>query len=185
MATFKELRESRKGHTLWYLTTIEYIGTRRNLYSFSCKCGNEVVASWQRVVKGDVKSCGCWRKGRPVSSDPYVPHRAVYHQYRLSAKRRNIEFDLTEQQVIELIIKDCFYCGSPPSNNIKLSAHPDFRYNGIDRMFNDEGYHAANVVPCCVVCNRAKLDMNYQDWHSWLGRIKGAQHDRTCKQEAE
>ena len=169
--TFKELRESRKGITIWYLTTVEFVGTRRNLYRFTCKCGKEVVASWQRVVRGDVKSCGCWKKGRPVSDDPYVPHRTVYHRYRLGAKHRNLAFELSEQEVFDLVVQDCSYCGLSPSTDMKLSAHPNFRYTGIDRVDNDRGYEKDNVVPCCETCNNSKRTLSLEEWKSWITRL--------------
>lgn len=175
MTKFKELRESRRGVRHWSLTAIEYVGTRRNLYRFKCDCGNETVAAWYRVEIGDVKSCGCWRRGRPVSDDPHVPHRAVAHRYKASARHRGLSWNLTDEEVYSIIQKDCEYCGSPPSTDMKLNAHPDFRYTGIDRVYNHIGYILPNVVPCCAICNRAKLDMRFEDWQAWLARIKGHQ----------
>lgn len=176
MTTHKELRDSRKGHTIWYLTAIEYVGTRRNLYKFLCKCGSEVVASWDRVIRGDVKSCGCWKKGRPVSADPYVPHRAVYHRYKQGAKRRNINWNLTEQQVFGLVVLDCHYCGGNASTDMKLPAHPEFRYTGIDRVDNAKGYEESNVVPCCEICNTSKRCMSLEEWKRWIERVYHATH---------
>ena len=172
MTSFKELRDSKIGTTMWYLTAVAYIGGRRGYFEFNCTCGNKVKAPWARVKAGDIKSCGCWRKGRPVSDDPYVPHRTVYHRYRLSAKKRNLEFLLSEEELRKLIVKQCTYCGDVPSTDMKLSAHPEFRYTGIDRVDNDLGYITTNVVPCCTICNRAKLNMKHQDWLAWLARVK-------------
>ena len=180
MTTHKELRDSRKGHTIWYLTTVEYVGTRRNLYKFLCRCGNEVVASWQKVTKGDVKSCGCWKKGRPVTQGTLAPDLAVYHRYRLSAKRRNIAFDLTQEQVANIIHKDCHYCGSVPKTTMKLSAHPNYLYSGIDRINNELGYFLGNVVSCCLICNRAKNTMSYTSYIDWLSNaVAYATKDRS------
>lgn len=137
------------------------------------------MASWQRVTKGDVKSCGCWKKGRPVSDDPFVPHRAVYHRYRLGAKRRGLNFDLSEREVFDLIVQDCTYCGLPPSTDMKLSAHPDFRYTGIDRVDNNRGYEKDNVVPCCETCNTAKSTMSVDEWLEWVTRVYNKSVRRT------
>ena len=171
MASFAEQRANKIGTTMWNLTAVEYLGGRRGYYKFACACGGEAVAPWGKVKCGDVKSCGCWRKGRPVSADPFVPHRAVYHRYRLSARHRDLVFDLTEQELYGIIVQPCSYCGLPPSTDVKLSAHPDFRYTGIDRVDNDKGYEKDNVVPCCETCNTSKRTMPLEQWKDWIARV--------------
>lgn len=59
------------------------------------------------------------------------------------AKERNIAYLLTDEQAIELLHGDCYYCGQP---------HAD----GIDRMNSQQEYTTFNCVPCCKVCNIMK-----------------------------
>lgn len=47
-------------------------------------------------------------------------------------------------------------------------------WNGIDRKNNDLGYVASNCVPCCVICNRGKNNMSYNDFVSYISRIKNS-----------
>jgi hypothetical protein len=47
----------------------------------------------------------------------------------------------------------------------------DFRYNGIDRIHNDIGYVEYNCVPCCIICNRAKNSMPYEDFVDWIDNL--------------
>jgi len=41
---------------------------------------------------------------------------------------------------------------------------------GIDRKDNSSGYVESNVVPCCEVCNKAKLCMGYEEFIAYLIR---------------
>jgi hypothetical protein len=66
--------------------------------------------------------------------------------YKGHAKRKDIAFELSEEQFDKFYRKDCFYCGSL----IPLI--------GIDRMENDKGYEIGNVVSCCRFCNMMKKD---------------------------
>ena len=179
MRSHEEARASKIGQTFNYLTCKSYVGGRRGFYLFDCVCGNIVNTTWSKVKYGQVKSCGCWKQGRPAVDDPLVPHRAVWHRYRLSALRRGKEWNLTVEQVAEIIEKNCSYCDLPPSTNMKLSAHPDFRYTGIDRVDNGRGYEKDNVVPCCEACNNSKRTMSLADWKAWIARVYNKSVQRT------
>lgn len=67
---------------------------------------------------------------------------------RYAAKKRNLQWELTDEDYGDLIIKPCEYCGSDlnPSGC------------GLDRKCNDIGYCKDNVVPCCKICNVVKND---------------------------
>lgn len=67
-----------------------------------------------------------------------------YKQYTLSAKRRNLEFNLTLDQFIKLFHSDCIYC-------------KDEEARGIDRVDNSIGYLVKNCESCCSICNKMKI----------------------------
>lgn len=179
MPTHAETRQTKIGQTFNNLTCTSYVGGRRGYYVFVCRCGEQIKAIWSHVKYGKIKSCGCWKQGRPAKDDPYVAHRTVYHRYRLSALRRNKEWNLSEQEVFDLVVQDCSYCELPPSTDMKLSAHPDFRYTGIDRVDNDKGYQKSNVVPCCETCNNSKRTMSLTEWKAWINRVHSSLAKRT------
>ena len=54
----------------------------------------------------------------------------------------------------------CHYCG--------VRGNPRL---GIDRKDNDLCYTLANSVPCCKLCNRAKLTQTYEEFQSYLQRV--------------
>lgn len=171
MSKFKELRTSRVGLRFGSLVLLEYL-SRDEGYLCLCDCGHKQKLKFYKVKHmSKCKKCPRVSKGRPISADPFVPHRATYHRYKQSAKRRTIKFELSEQEVFDLIIQNCSYCDLPPSTDMKLSAHPDFRYTGIDRVDNDKGYEKDNVVPCCETCNTSKRTMSLAQWRAWIARV--------------
>jgi hypothetical protein len=68
---------------------------------------------------------------------------------RKMAKVRNLEFNLSLAEYLELITLDqCSYCRGP----LPILGH------GLDRVDNSKGYTKDNVVACCGPCNRFRGD---------------------------
>jgi hypothetical protein len=82
--------------------------------------------------------------------------KGIYNRYKLSAKKRNLEFSLTSEEFKEILNKNCRYCG-------------DSKSRGIDRVDNRIGYTTSNSVPCCYMCNRMKWVWTEEQFK---GRIK-------------
>ena len=144
----------------------------RAFWICSCDCGNDdviVLAANLKRTTGSTTSCGCVRRlpnnGAEVGN--------IFFAYRARAKRRGCIWKLTKEFFESLVRKNCFYCGSEPSNvkTLRQTIEP-FIYNGVDRQDNTKGYTIDNVVTCCWICNRAKLDMPYEDYINWIERIK-------------
>lgn len=110
---------------------------------------------------------GAHRKPYGVSS-----FNRLVRQYKANAKRREMEFDLTDEQMRNLTSGICAYCGAPPSCVMKSDdSHGEYVYNGIDRMDPAVGYVVDNCATCCTVCNRAKGTMTLEAWVLWLQRV--------------
>jgi hypothetical protein len=77
-----------------------------------------------------------------------------YTMYLESARKRNIEFCLTNDQFSSIIMSPCYLCGIP-SNTIHT--------NGIDRFNNLKGYTIDNSRACCGHCNIMKGNLLYED----------------------
>lgn len=133
-----------------------------------CICGTEfkAVASKIRNTK-DSLSCGCiYRKGF-IKPDGYAAFSRIFRNYKSSAKRRSLDFKLSEYQFKALTKSLCYYCGCLPSATIKSGfKSDDYVYNGIDRLDNTQGYTLENSVPCCAMCNSMKSNHSYQDFIS-------------------
>lgn len=147
------------------LTVTKYLGkdnSKNNVYLSTCDCGGTIQTQGSDVKTGKIKSCGCKNftqqaintKARGV--EPLV--KSLFAQYK-RAGRRGYDFALNYEYFKSIILKDCTYCGSSPSNikkDSRASGDRVLKYNGIDRIDNDIGYTVDNTVPCCRSCNIAK-----------------------------
>jgi hypothetical protein len=96
----------------------------------------------------------------------------LVRQYKASAARRSIEFNLSAIEVRTLTKSKCSYCGVEPRQIMQSKdSNGSYIYNGIDRADSTKGYCIDNCVPACKTCNRAKSDISRKDWHDWLDRI--------------
>ncbi len=151
---------TKNGHTRWV--------TR-------CVCGEERVVTGYDLRSGHTKSCGCLqddsRRKRRLKGD-VVSFRRMVSAYKLGARKRNLEWQLSDIEVRYLAQQPCHYCGSLPSNVAqKTVTHEPFVYNGIDRVDSSRGYTLDNVVSCCAYCNRAKLNRPVEEFREWLIRV--------------
>lgn len=80
---------------------------------------------------------------------------------RNSARQRNIRVNLDVNKYQVLIDSGCHFCG----NNLSEE-------NGycLDRIDSDKPYIISNVVACCKICNRAKSNLDYNEFINWLDR---------------
>ena len=72
--------------------------------------------------------------------------------YKRSADQKNINFELTKEQFIELTKQNCYYC-----NELQEKG-----FNGIDRKDCTIGYIESNCVSCCKICNFLKSSLSEQ-----------------------
>lgn len=163
LLTVLRFAETKDGHAWWVC---------------SCACGNEPTLPAWRLKPGG--SCGCKLtpeggvsapKGKRSPGEAARWH--VLRQYEKNAESRGHAWELTEEDFDRLTSSDCHYCGAPPSNGFTTGkyAGAGFVYNGIDRVNNDEGYIAGNVLPCCTICNISKRARTYAEFMEWIGRL--------------
>jgi hypothetical protein len=160
------------GQTFGDLTVIAYAGLDRTHHSrwlCMCVCGKETTVSCNNLVMDNVRSCGCY-KFKTFLPPKEGGRRAAKRHYVKGAKHRNLCWELSDELFHSLLEKNCYYCDSPPSNLFKGAFHK-FKYNGIDRIDSDKGYTPDNVVPCCGVCNRMKLDLRREDFLLQIAKI--------------
>lgn len=143
---------------------------RIGIWKCLCNCGNYSRVSTANLINRRVTSCG------HCNSIEQEAIKHLYRKYKYGAKKRNYEFLLSIEDFSILIKKSCYYCDSIPSNKQKsrriYKEDFIFSYQGIDRKDNKIGYVSSNVVPCCIVCNRAKSSLSYQEFIEFLKRIK-------------
>lgn len=177
------------GTKLWYLTFIKEVapaidsyGRKARKFLCKCDCGNEVIVHGKAVIKGNTKSCGCYRK--KVCINNVVPYRPkpnilsweerLFIKHKQNCKSRKIENLLINNEFINLIQKDCFYCGDSPMNlykDIREGSFTHKSYQGIDRLDSNRGYSLDNCVPCCKHCNWAKHNQNIKVFYEQIVKI--------------
>ena len=139
-----------------------------------CDCGNTHWVKTGHLLSGQVRSCGClWAETMRKPSGQSAKN-GLFASYKKEAEKRKYPFSLSFEDFIGLTQKECYYCGSNPSNIKKTSCSNStgvFIYNGLDRVDNTKGYEKGNVVACCSLCNRMKLKMNKEDFISHVKKI--------------
>lgn len=76
--------------------------------------------------------------------------------YKQRAMKKNLQFELTEQDFDNIVGNDCYLCGKKTDGILHI--------NGIDRFNNEIGYTQDNCRPCCANCNYMKSDYSYDDF---------------------
>ena len=139
-----------------------------SMWLCACDCGKLKVIRGFHLSSGNIKSCGCGFK-LPKGESRF---RSILLTYKMQATKRGYRFNLNDEEAKDLMARDCFYCGSPPSNIAKAGrANGDFTYNGIDRMDNSIGYEIDNCVPCCGICNWMKRDLTKDQFIDRIHKI--------------
>jgi hypothetical protein len=154
-----------------------------------CDCGKECVKCRGNLLNGNTKSCGCLElarnellKNKGIQKNILNCGEAAlnlyYGDYKHRAKVKNLLFTLTKEEFKKLIFSNCFFCDElpvrqfPPEGRLKNRKNNGIIYvNGIDRKNSKDGYVIENCLPCCKICNKAKLDMSIQEFENWLFKI--------------
>lgn len=141
--------------------------TGGGLWECLCDCGKIFFRTHVKLLRsvrlGKESSCGnCFDAESVVVSQSY-------RGYKAGATKRGLAFEKTLEEWKALIFDPCEYCGSTEDK----TSH-GLRFRGVDRKDNDIGYVGTNPVACCATCNFAKRAMPYEDWMSWIRRIKAA-----------
>lgn len=140
-------------------TIVEYPYKSRKAL-LRCDCGYE---DWKFLSNlSSHKSQGC-RKCILTTAQ----HKTYLSVVRGAASKSR-EWNITEDQWVEIANKNCIYCDQEPSNMISAIG---YKYSGLDRIDSNVGYRLTNVVPCCIVCNRAKSNLPVVEFEKWIKRV--------------
>lgn len=181
------------GQKFGRLTVISFEGMkvfwkdkRESYWKVKCECGQEKILRIGCLKR--TQSCGClldeFRKNilpnktiqRNIKPWGDASKHCCYKNYINRSKKKQIDFEFTKEEFLELTQKQCYYCGRLPNTTIKTSVgkrkrNGSFTYNGLDRIDSDKGYTRNNTVTCCEICNKAKRDMSQQDFLTWINDL--------------
>lgn len=180
----------KEGAVFGYLTVIRQTDKRvkgAKIWECICKCGKSVEAKTDYLQQGWKKSCGCLRSEKASARIPEIQALKNKHPksvYKLNtlirttksnAKKRGLEYSLTDSEVFQIASKACHYCGFLDFTKDGAASSTLYSqwFSGIDRKDNEKGYTLENSLPCCKICNRAKNNMQYDDFLRYILRIKG------------
>lgn len=161
--------------------SVRYGIYKKRAWICKCECGNETKQTTGHLNSGNVKSCGCLhaetsaengRNSRHLIEKKDAVFNVLYGTYKRNARKRNIEFCLTKDEMMVLVSKNCAYCGEEPSNYYKYYVNKTTTYySGIDRIDNEKGYVYENCVPCCKFCNHAKKNHSKDTFLKRIAKI--------------
>lgn len=177
---FKDLRGLKFGKLLVKDGIIKTTKSGINVYHWicDCDCGGIIEVRTTRLYDGTRNECAsCIAK--KTNEKRIIPNNGslinkLIRNYKTSAKKRNISFELNNEQFKKLIKSNCYYCNSEPiirKGEIEYAKSGEFKRNGIDRLNNDIGYTIENSVPCCEICNRAKLKLTEKVFLNHIEKI--------------
>lgn len=155
----------------WTVLRFDYVdGWHGARFICRCECGAERSVLAKSLREGHSKSCGCIQK-LPKGQ---AARNSMLRSYKRGAKKRGLEFTLTEEQFDNLTGADCYYCGIGPMQyheNLARHYNGGFTYNGIDRLHSDLGYTNDNCVTACGTCNLMKKQLTPEDFIEHCRRV--------------
>ena len=143
---------------------------RGTMVKLLCLCGEvswkEYVATRSRVRLGGNVGCKmCRARGMEKSN---LRGRAILAQW----KTRMPWLTITMCEYIGT--QNCFYCGGVPSNRFivvrKALETRALTYQGVDEVEYGRGHTIGNILPACILCNKAKSNRSLMDFCLWWNR---------------
>ena len=198
ISNLKQPKKNLVGTRFTRLVVLEWDSSSKRKWKCKCDCGNTTFVRVDSLQNGEIKSCGCLAaetsRTRHRFAAPHIASKkALVRDYKAGAKRRNLEFLLTDDECEILFKGNCYYCGIKPCNikntfkrkdgtfkKGKESSNEQYKtwadqanylYNGIDRIDNNKFYLKENCVSACTTCNNAKKDMSFDAFNAWVDRL--------------
>ena len=144
----------------------------------TCDCGSSYSIKLTNTLKnnGNFMCRQCYAIRDSANFDKHWGYKSAYQRIKKDAASADRVFEIKVDDFRYLCQQNCYYCDSTPSNLITYRGKNSFTfryfmYSGLDRLNNDIGYTRQNVVPCCIICNRAKNSMPFKDFIDWLNRL--------------
>jgi hypothetical protein len=153
------------GHIFGKLKVLEIIRDK-NKAKCICECGTIRIVGMASLADGSIMSCKACQNFSNFK--PLIYWELDKRQYAKRANKKELKFELTIEEFINLVQSNCHYCGAIPNGK----THSKYlKRNGIDRVDNAVGYIIENCVPCCAMCNASKSNKTLSQFLEWIKRV--------------
>lgn len=154
-------------------------GTRKNdtaaYWNCLCTCGKKTIIRGYSLTSGKTQSCGCLKLEAPhlpflIQSQPKYTAENVAMREAWRSRYLDLPFDI----FCRLSQLPCHYCNCDAVLSKKCIRKNDsfiFKYNTLDRIDSSKRHIIGNVVPACLICNRAKLDRTIENFYKYVGDL--------------
>ena len=110
-----------------------------------------IESNVEEFLKRNAEQAKKWRDANPekvnvINQTKINSSDVQFGVYKTSAQTKQLEFTITKEDFMDMVVLPCYYCGIIQSKG----------FNGIDRLDSSKGYISDNVVPCCEMCNMMK-----------------------------
>lgn len=133
---------------------------KRSYFKCKCnRCGKYTIVRADRFARNNTylpvscSHCVIDRQKETAENKYKIKETKSYRDkishLKSNAKARNLNVELTDEEIKDLLEGNCYYCGCEKAL-------------GIDRIDSSKGYIKDNCVPCCKICNimKNKFDIN-------------------------
>jgi hypothetical protein len=149
------------------------ISKNKNVYECICDCGKITHVFSNNLLRGHTKSCGCIRFSKDYS------HHSIssrfFTQVKRSAKQRNLDFDITPDDLWDIYCcqnKKCYYTDL---DIIFAKTWQEYESGiqtcSIDRKDNSIGYIRSNIQIVHKIVNIMRGQLSEQDFIILCSRV--------------
>ena len=178
-----------KGKKFGLLTAVEQIKDKNNKTTWKClcDCGNITTATAAKLNYGHTKSCGCI-VGRTHKHKTNKNHHCwrgygnisgvTWKKITLSAKKRNLEINITIQDIWNLFLKQNGKCAISGVELYIANNYKEKSTASLDRIDSTKGYIYGNVQWVHINVNFMKQEFNQQLFIDWCNKINNHQKEK-------
>lgn len=161
-----------------------YVKNKRTYWTCLCDCGKECIIGVAHLPNGAIISCGCSHidAHKELTKRKYKGYndlsKTFYTQIVRSAKKRNIEFELTIEFLWELYLKQEKKCAL---SGVEITIQKEkctLNTASLDRIDSSKGYIESNVQWVHKIINISKNSLSNDDFYWWcLQVVKTGEND--------
>lgn len=177
--------EGLKFNSLLVIKRTDIIKNKQRVWECLCDCGNTCFIKAYEIKGGYVKTCGCsrlkqgkkhflWRGFGEISKNKF-------NKIRYSAIKRNIDFNITIQEIWHLFLKQNKKCALTGADIKFATNHKDKTTASLDRIDSSKSYCLSNVQWVHVDINLMKQDYDQDKFISLCKQVAEFNVDNTIK----